>query len=154
MAERHASPVPSARLSGRCNTAGMAGPAGGDNHGTMLQCPRPHAAAVLLALLAALPVRDALAQGRFTQAGLEDDCQRRLRALAPPEVKVRSTAFSALGTQPSYYVVTQQFSAPLRNGQRRASCTYRRNGEWAHDDAHAYELARELERRRSLSNAP
>lgn len=116
-----------------------------------------HCAARLLTCLALsgilLPV-EAIAQGALSQAQLEADCQRRLRRLAPPDVKTSAVSFSALGSQPAYYVVTWQYSGDLRNGQRRATCTYRRNGDWANDDAHAFELARELAQRRPGAAAP
>ncbi len=96
----------------------------------------------------------ALAQPALSQTQLEADCQRRLRLLVPPDVKAGAATFSALGSQPAYYVVTWQYSGELRNGQRRAACTYRRNGDWANDDAHAFALARELARRQPGRAAP
>ncbi len=94
------------------------------------------------------------AQGGISQARLQDDCLQRLRALVPPDVKVRGADFAALGNYATYYVVTYRFTGDLAHGKRAAACTYRRDGQWVRDDAAAHKMARDLEppRRRSAAD--
>jgi len=92
--------------------------------------------------LVMLPVF-ALAQTGAAQARLEADCLRRLDPLVPPGVDRQGASFSALGNYAVYYVVSYKFSGELRNGSRAAACTYRRDGEWVRDDAHALRMARD-----------
>ncbi|MBA2964247.1 MULTISPECIES: hypothetical protein [Ramlibacter] len=88
-----------------------------------------------------------LAQG-LSQARLQDDCLQRLKPIIGRDVTVQAVDFSALGNFATYYVVTYRFTGVLETGQRTASCTYRRGGEWVKDDAAMHKLARDLEPRK------
>ena len=82
----------------------------------------------------------------MSQAGMEDDCLRRLKSIAPRDAQVKAVGFSALGSNAAYWVVSYRFSHDLDNGKRQAVCTYRRNGDWVMDDAAAFKLSRDLAR--------
>ena len=110
-----------------------------------MQRMRCHLSGLPLLLLPAI----ALAQSGMSQTRLEDDCQQRLRPLVPQDVKVKGVDFSALGNYATYYVVTVRFTGELKNANRAATCTYRRDGGWVRDDAAAYKLTRELEAARA-----
>ncbi len=94
-----------------------------------------------------------IGQSGGPQARLEDDCLQRLQPMVGREVKVRSVDFGALGNYATYYVVTYRFTGDLANGQRAATCTYRRDVQWVRDDAAAHKLARELEPSRQRARA-
>lgn len=93
-------------------------------------------------LVAALTAQQATAQASLSQAQMEADCLRRLAPLIPADAQARAVDFSALGAYASYYVVTYRFDVELRHGARSATCTYRREGQWVRDDAHAYRQRR------------
>jgi hypothetical protein len=104
--------------------------------GAWLLPPAVHAQSVI-AQAAGLPQTTGL-----SQAQMEADCLRRLAPLMQADAEVKGVDFSALGQYASYYVVTWRFKADLRHGARSATCTYRREGQWVRDDAHAYRQAR------------
>ena len=89
----------------------------------------------------------------MSQSRMEDDCLQRLRPIVPQDVKSDGADFSALGNYATYYVVRYRFNGELRNGNRIAACTYRRDGQWVRDDAAAYKLARDLEPARPRAKA-
>ena len=95
----------------------------------------------------------ALAQSVMSQAQMEDDCRQRLRPLVPYDIKSSGVAFSALGNYATYYVVSYRFTGDLANGNRAATCTYRRDGQWVRDDAATYKLARELDAARARAKS-
>lgn len=103
------------------------------------------ASAVVLVALQLLPPAAPAQQAGLSQARLEDDCLRRLRAIIPRDAQVARVDFSALGNYAAYYVVSYRFTNDLATGRRHAGCTYRRSGEWVKDDAALDKLRRELD---------